>query len=60
MTKQKTQTTPKGQEIPIPKSSDFFRNLKKATTPVRSRKRPERVVFQTLLANRRVGCNATP
>jgi hypothetical protein len=27
------QRTPKGQEIPVPKRGDFFRNLKKITKP---------------------------
>jgi hypothetical protein len=27
------QKTPKGQEIPVPKRSDFFRNLKKIAKP---------------------------
>jgi hypothetical protein len=29
----KTQTTPKGAEIPIPKRGDFLSNLKKAAVP---------------------------
>jgi hypothetical protein len=29
----KTQTTPKGAEIPVPKRGDFFSDLKKAATP---------------------------
>ena len=29
----KKQTTPKGHEIPVPKRSDFFSDLKKAATP---------------------------
>lgn len=32
----KTQTTPKGEEIPIPKRKDFLKNLKKAATPKES------------------------
>jgi hypothetical protein len=31
----KTQTTPKGEEIPIPKRGDFFSDLKKAAAPDR-------------------------
>lgn len=27
------QTTPKGEEIPVPKRKDFLRNLKKVATP---------------------------
>ena len=42
MTKPKTQFTPKGEEIPIPKRSDFLKNLKKAAAPDRSRKRPKK------------------
>jgi hypothetical protein len=33
MGKEPTQKTPKGQEIPIPKRSDFIENLKKAAKP---------------------------
>jgi hypothetical protein len=29
----KTQKTPKGAEIPIPKRSDFLSNMKKVATP---------------------------
>jgi hypothetical protein len=32
----KKQTTKKGAEIPIPKRSDFFSNLKKPATPEKS------------------------
>jgi hypothetical protein len=35
---EKKQTTPKGKEIPIPKRGDLFKNLKKATTPLASRR----------------------
>jgi hypothetical protein len=35
----KTQTTKKGEEIPVPKRGDFFSNLKKAATPEKSGKR---------------------
>jgi hypothetical protein len=42
MTKEKTQITPKGEEIPIPKRSDFLKNLKKAATPDKSTKRPKK------------------
>ena len=31
--KKRTQKAPKGEEIPIPKRGDFFRNLKKAVSP---------------------------
>ena len=34
----KTQQTPKGEEIPIPKRGDFFGNLKKAATPEKGKK----------------------
>jgi hypothetical protein len=34
----KTQTTRQGEEIPIPQRSDFFRNLKKAATPIKKSK----------------------
>jgi hypothetical protein len=33
---QPTQTTKDGIQIPIPKRSDFFSNLKKAATPKKS------------------------
>ena len=33
-----TQKTPKGKDIPIPKRSDFLRNLKKAAAPPKSRR----------------------
>jgi hypothetical protein len=36
---EKKQRTPKGQEIPIPKRSDFLRDLKKAAAPEKSRPR---------------------
>lgn len=36
--KKESQTTPKDEEIPIPKWGDFFKNLKKATTPAASRR----------------------
>jgi len=36
--KKKTQKTPRDFEIPIPKRSDFFRDLKKAATPDKSEK----------------------
>jgi hypothetical protein len=39
---QKTQVTPQGEEIPIPKKSDFLRNLKKAATLDKSTKRPNK------------------
>ena len=29
----KTQTTPKGAEIPVPKKSDFLRDLRKISEP---------------------------
>ncbi len=32
----KTQTTPKGEEIPVPKRKDFLKNLKKAAAPKES------------------------
>jgi len=35
----KKQRTPKGAEIPVPKRSDFLRDLKKATAPEKSRPR---------------------
>ena len=35
MAKSKTQTTPKGEEIPVPKRRDFLKNLKKAAKPSR-------------------------
>ena len=35
---EKKQKTPKGEEIPIPKRGDFFKNLKKAATPLASRR----------------------
>jgi hypothetical protein len=38
----KTQVTPQGEEIPVPKRSDFFKNLKKATAPDKSTKRPKK------------------
>ena len=31
--KPKTQTTPKGTEIPVPKRGDFFRDLRKVAEP---------------------------
>ena len=34
--KQPTQKTPKGHEIPVPKRSDFMRDLKKVAKPKRS------------------------
>ncbi len=37
MPKPRTQRTPKGDEIPVPTRGDFFRNLKKATTPVKKK-----------------------
>lgn len=33
---EKTQKTPKGHEIPVPKRGDFLRNLKKAAKGKRS------------------------
>ena len=33
------QMTKKGIEIPIPKRGDFFKNLKKAATPLTSRRK---------------------
>ena len=38
---EKKQKTPKGEQIPIPKRGDFFKNLKKAATPP-SRHRPKK------------------
>jgi hypothetical protein len=38
----KTQVTPQEEEIPIPKRSDFFKNLKKAAAPDKSTKRPKK------------------
>lgn len=40
----KTQQTPQGKEIPIPKRGDFFKDLKKAATPEKSAtdRRPEK------------------
>ena len=35
----KKQVTAQGQEIPIPKRSDFFGNLKKAATPAKLKER---------------------
>ena len=32
----KTQKTPKGHEIPIPKRGDFLKDLKKVATPKKS------------------------
>lgn len=37
----KTQTTKKGVEIPTPKRSDFFSDLKKVTTPDKLKDRPK-------------------
>jgi hypothetical protein len=37
--KRKTQTTPAGNEIPIPKRSDYLRDLDKVTDPERKRER---------------------
>lgn len=44
MDKTNTQTTPKDYEIPIPKRSDFLKNLKKAAAPEKpkSRNRPKK------------------
>jgi hypothetical protein len=36
------QTTPQGATIPVPKRSDFFKNLKKTATPDKSTKRPKK------------------
>lgn len=36
--KMQSQRTVKGEEIPIPKRGDFFKNLKKAATPSASRR----------------------
>jgi hypothetical protein len=42
-TKEKTQFTPKGEEISIPKRGDFLKNLKKAASPQKaSRNRPKK------------------
>jgi hypothetical protein len=35
----KTQKTPQGKEIPIPKRVDFFSDLKKAATPEKESER---------------------
>jgi len=35
----KTQKTKKGEEIPVPKRSDFFNALKKAATPEKKSER---------------------
>ncbi len=44
MTNKKTQVTPKGAEIPVPKRSDFLSNLKKASAleKPKSRNRPKK------------------
>lgn len=36
------QKTPKGVEIPVPKRSDFFKNLKKVATPSVPRRCPKK------------------
>jgi hypothetical protein len=41
-TKAPTQKTPKGQEIPIPKRSDFMRDLKKAAKPSTKKRPPKK------------------
>jgi hypothetical protein len=38
----KTQKTPKGHEIPVPKRGDFFGDLKKAATPDKSQSGPKK------------------
>jgi len=38
----KTQKTPKGYEIPVPKKGDVFKVLKKAAQPLKGKRGPEK------------------